>query len=74
LETFGGRVPDKGRVNSRKKFFDIGVAGPIGGFFACCFGKWLAFGFLDFTEASYIYSVSILIMLIQISRLGRRRF
>jgi len=40
LELLEAVIRWKVGVNSRKKFFDIGVAGPIGGF-CCCFGQCL---------------------------------
>ena len=55
IGTFGAVIQMKGRVNSRKKFFDIGVAGPLAGFAVALVV--LAYGFLTLPEVEYIYSV-----------------
>jgi Zn-dependent protease len=54
LGTFGALIQIKGDVNSRKKFFDIGVAGPLAGFVVAFFV--LAYGFLALPETEYIYA------------------
>src|SRR5690554_7422950 len=45
----------KGFINSRKKFFDIGVAGPLAGFVIAFMVLW--YGFANLPEASYIYEI-----------------
>ena len=55
IGTFGAVIQMKGFVNSRKKFFDIGVAGPIAGFVIALFV--LIYGFSTLPELDYIYSI-----------------
>lgn len=55
IGTFGAIIRMKGFVNSRRKFFDIGVAGPIAGFLAAL--GVLVYGFTNLPPAEYIYSV-----------------
>jgi membrane-associated protease RseP (regulator of RpoE activity) len=55
IGTFGAVIQMKGYVNSRKKFFDIGVAGPLAGFVIAIFV--LAYGFLTLPESNYIYEI-----------------
>ena len=55
LGTLGAVIRMKGFVNSRKKFFDIGVAGPLAGF-VVALGV-LFYGFLNLPPADYIYEV-----------------
>jgi membrane-associated protease RseP (regulator of RpoE activity) len=55
IGTFGAVIQMKGLVNSRKKFFDIGVAGPLAGF-VIALGV-LVYGFSTLPESDYIYSV-----------------
>lgn len=55
IGTFGAVIRMTGYVNSRKKFFDIGVAGPIAGFVVAV--GVLAYGFVSLPPADYIYSV-----------------
>ena len=55
IGTFGAIIRMKGFVNSRKKFFDIGVAGPIAGFMVAL--GVLVYGFTTLPPAEYIYSV-----------------
>jgi membrane-associated protease RseP (regulator of RpoE activity) len=55
IGTFGAVIQMKGSVNSRKKFFDIGVAGPLAGFVVAFFV--LAYGFLTLPEPDYIYAI-----------------
>lgn len=55
IGTFGAIIRMKGFINSRKKFFDIGVAGPLAGF-VIAFGV-LAYGFTTLPTADFIYSV-----------------
>lgn len=54
IGTFGAVIQMKGIVNSRKKFFDIGVAGPLAGFAMAL--AVLVYGFSTLPEADYIYS------------------
>ncbi|MCH7414299.1 site-2 protease family protein [Belliella sp. R4-6] len=55
LGTFGAIIRMKSFINSRKKFFDIGVAGPIAGFVIALFV--LVYGFTNLPEADYIYEI-----------------
>ncbi len=55
IGTFGAVIRMKGFVNSRKKFFDIGVAGPLAGF-VIALGV-LIYGFTTLPPADYIYEV-----------------
>jgi membrane-associated protease RseP (regulator of RpoE activity) len=55
IGTFGAIIRMKGFINSRKKFFDIGVAGPLAGF-VIAFGV-LVYGFTTLPPADFIYSV-----------------
>ena len=55
LGTFGAIIRMKGRVNSRKKYFDIGIAGPLAGF-VLAFGV-LTYGMLTLPPADYIYEI-----------------
>lgn len=55
IGTFGAIIRMKGFVNSRKKFFDIGVAGPLAGF-VVALGV-LAYGFTTLPPADYIYEI-----------------
>lgn len=55
IGTFGAVIQMKGFIDSRKKFFDIGVAGPLAGFVVAFFVLW--FGFTHLPEASYIYEI-----------------
>ena len=55
IGTFGAIIRMKGFVNSRKKFFDIGVAGPIAGF-VLALGV-LIYGFTHLPPPDYIYDV-----------------
>lgn len=55
IGTFGAVIRIKGFVNSRKKFFDIGVAGPIAGFVVALLV--LVYGFMTLPPAEYIYTV-----------------
>lgn len=55
IGTFGAIIRMKGIVNSRVKFFDIGVAGPLAGF-VIAFGV-LIYGFTTLPPADYIYSI-----------------
>lgn len=55
IGTFGAIIRMKTHVNSRKKFFDIGVAGPIAGF-VIALGV-LIYGFSTLPPTDYIYAV-----------------
>ena len=55
IGTFGAVIQMKGFVNSRKKFFDIGVAGPLAGFVIALFV--LIYGFTTLPDADYIYTI-----------------
>lgn len=55
IGTFGAVIKMKGMVNSRKKFFDIGVAGPLAGFVVAL--GLLVYGFSTLPPAEYIYEV-----------------
>lgn len=55
IGTFGAIIQMKSFINSRKKFFDIGVAGPLAGF-VIAFGV-LWYGFTNLPEADYIYQI-----------------
>jgi membrane-associated protease RseP (regulator of RpoE activity) len=53
--TLGALIRTKAVVPSRKAMFDIGVAGPLAGFFACIIV--LALGFLTLPGTDYILSI-----------------
>src|SRR5690606_20139291 len=55
IGTFGAVIQIRGFIDSRKKFFDIGVAGPLAGFVVAFFV--LCYGFTNLPEASYIYEI-----------------
>jgi membrane-associated protease RseP (regulator of RpoE activity) len=55
IGTFGAIIQMKSFINSRKKFFDIGVAGPLAGF-VIAFGV-LWYGFTNLPDADYIYEI-----------------
>ncbi|NHE56687.1 site-2 protease family protein [Cyclobacterium plantarum] len=55
IGTFGAVIQMKSLVSSRKKFFDIGVAGPLAGFVLAL--AVLTYGFTNLPEASYIYEI-----------------
>ncbi|MBC6365237.1 site-2 protease family protein [Algoriphagus sp. AK58] len=55
IGTFGAIIQMRGFVNSRVKFFDIGIAGPLAGF-VVALGV-LIYGFTHLPEADYIYQV-----------------
>src|SRR5690606_37882 len=55
IGTFGAVIQIKGFIDSRKKFFDIGVAGPLAGFVLAFFVLW--YGFTNLPEPSYIYQI-----------------
>lgn len=55
LGTLGAIIRMKGKINSRKKYFDIGIAGPFAGFILA-FGV-LTYGMLTLPPAEYIYEI-----------------
>lgn len=55
IGTFGAIIQMKSFINSRKKFFDIGIAGPLAGFVIAIGVLW--FGFTNLPEADYIYQI-----------------
>src|SRR5690606_37013269 len=55
IGTFGAVIQIKGLIGSRKKFFDIGVAGPLAGFLVAFCILW--YGFANLPEAGYIYQI-----------------
>jgi membrane-associated protease RseP (regulator of RpoE activity) len=55
IGTFGAVIQMKGIIASRKKFFDIGVAGPLVGFILAFVVLW--YGFTTLPEADFIYKI-----------------
>uniref|UniRef100_UPI0040478BB6 site-2 protease family protein n=1 Tax=Algoriphagus sp. TaxID=1872435 RepID=UPI0040478BB6 len=55
LGTFGAIIRMKGHVNSRKKYFDIGIAGPLAGFALAL--AVLTYGMLTLPSADYLYDI-----------------
>ncbi|HSZ25976.1 MAG TPA: site-2 protease family protein, partial [Cytophagaceae bacterium] len=55
IGTMGAFIRMKGRSSSRKEIFDIGVAGPLAGFFAALIV--LFYGFTNLPEPSYIFKI-----------------
>ncbi|MCR9015299.1 site-2 protease family protein [Aquiflexum gelatinilyticum] len=55
IGTFGAIIKLKSYINSRKKYFDIGVAGPLAGFIIAFGVLW--YGFTHLPEANYIYQI-----------------
>ncbi|PZX52468.1 peptidase M50-like protein [Algoriphagus ratkowskyi] len=55
IGTFGAVIQMKGFINSRKKFFDIGVAGPLAGF-VIALGV-LIYGFSTLPDLGYINTI-----------------
>lgn len=55
IGTFGAIIHIKTFINSRRKFFDIGVAGPLAGFVVALFVLW--YGFRHLPDADYIYKI-----------------
>lgn len=55
IGTFGAIIHMKSFINSRRKFFDIGVAGPLAGFVVALFVLW--YGFTHLPDADYIYEI-----------------
>ncbi len=55
IGTFGAIIRIKSLINSRIKYFDIGIAGPLLGF-VMALGV-LSYGFLNLPPADYIYTI-----------------
>lgn len=55
IGTFGAVIRMKSFINSRKKYFDIGVAGPLAGFIVAV--GILFYGFTNLPDADYIYQI-----------------
>jgi|SRR5690554_2601462 len=55
IGTFGAVIQMKGFIDSRRKFFDIGVAGPLAGFVIAFLVLW--YGFANLPEADYLYEI-----------------
>ena len=55
IGTFGAVIQIKSFINSRKKYFDIGIAGPIAGFLVAI--AVLSYGFTHLPEKEFIYTV-----------------
>lgn len=55
IGTFGAVIRIKTYINSRKKYFDIGIAGPLAGFVLAL--SVLIYGFTNLPEADYIYQI-----------------
>jgi len=53
--TFGALIKIVGPIQSRKQYFDIGVAGPLGGFVVALGVLW--FGFANLPEPEYIFKI-----------------
>lgn len=53
--TMGALIKINENVNSRKKYFDIGIAGPLAGFVVAIFV--LTYGFLNLPGIDYIYKI-----------------
>jgi membrane-associated protease RseP (regulator of RpoE activity) len=55
IGTFGALIRLKGFINSRKKFFDIGIAGPLAGFMVGL--GVLIYGFLTLPDPDYLLTI-----------------
>ena len=55
IGTMGAFIRIKSIIQSRKEYFDIGVAGPLAGFIVALFV--LAYGFTHLPEPSYIFDI-----------------
>ncbi|MEQ9403683.1 MAG: site-2 protease family protein [Cyclobacteriaceae bacterium] len=55
LGTMGAFIRIREHINSRKKYFDVGVSGPIAGFVVAIFVLW--YGFASLPETEYIYEI-----------------
>ncbi len=55
IGTMGAFIRIKGIIQSRKEFFDIGIAGPLAGFVVALFV--LTYGFTNLPDADYIFEI-----------------
>lgn len=55
IGTLGAFIRIKGPIETRKQFFDVGIAGPLAGFFAACVV--LVYGFTHLPPADYIFNI-----------------
>jgi hypothetical protein len=55
IGTMGAFIRIKSLIQSRKEFFDIGIAGPLAGFVVALFV--LTYGFTNLPDADYIFSI-----------------
>ena len=55
IGTMGAFIRIKGLIQSRKEFFDIGIAGPLAGFVVALFV--LTYGFTNLPDADYIFEI-----------------
>ncbi|MBW3468201.1 site-2 protease family protein [Arthrospiribacter ruber] len=55
IGTFGAVIQVKSFINSRRKYFDIGIAGPLAGFVLAVGVLW--YGFTHLPDADYIYQI-----------------
>lgn len=55
IGTMGALIRIKENINSREKYFDIGIAGPLAGFVLALFV--LAYGFATLPDVEYIYNI-----------------
>ncbi|XOV94733.1 MAG: site-2 protease family protein [Bacteroidota bacterium] len=55
LGTMGALIRIKEHINNRKKYFDVGVSGPVAGFIIAMFVIW--YGFTNLPEKEYIYQI-----------------
>ncbi len=55
IGTAGAFIRIKGLIQSRKEFFDIGIAGPLAGFVVALFV--LTYGFTNLPDADYIFNI-----------------
>jgi len=53
--TLGAFIRIKDRINSRVKYFDIGIAGPLAGFIAAVVVLW--YGFTNLPSLDYVYEL-----------------
>lgn len=55
IGTMGAFIRIKGLIESRKEYFDIGIAGPLAGFVIALFV--LTYGFTNLPDADYIFEI-----------------
>ncbi len=55
LGTFGALIRIKSYIGSRKKYFDVGLSGPLAGFIVCV--GVLIYGFTHIPSIDYLYSI-----------------